>query len=221
MNTDPSKRKARRRTSEEDVSPVAQVPEEMRLQVMVHDAYNAMWRLMKYVSSEHVDRNHPDLFEVYDDGNRYGPFTEAEVEPWSDGPFDVLFDTTKNQIVLRDDLDNAARTIPIPHVKSSVGLVSPILGLLRIFAERPGRRLQSWTISRYAGIRLSADTFKQYVKRLRKMLGDDHQPYQLIQTDLCVDHTVSKTGSAYYANPSLHWRVIRYVDPSPKNTPSR
>lgn len=155
----------------------------------------------------------PRIFVVVDQGARHGPFTEDELVDWRERPFDILFDTTLNSLWVRHEDAKPPASIPLggPGQRREF---SSVLEILRVFAEHPGRLFTNRIFCRYAERKLTLEdkTFIKYVERLRVLIRDQEpRSGRFIVTDMGVDRSVSPTRSAYYANPKLRWRVIRYL----------
>jgi len=151
-----------------------------------------------------------------DHGKFMGPFSRRELEGMEGDP-DVLFDITLNKLTIRHTNGQSPKAIEFgPHV-GRVEL-SSALTVLEILAENPGRRMTIATLSRfYDFARLEANTLAKYMRRLRGHIGDE-KPYQFLLTDEGVAQGCSATGSAYYANPYKHWRVIKWAEEGIQNS---
>ena len=87
--------------------------------------------------------------------------------------------------------------------------------------EHPDKRFTERVMRLYTDRLCDSKTFIKYMERLRNLLGDRNSQFPLILTDRGVDSSVSRTGSAYYADPDSHFRVIRYVPQVSPRNPSR
>ena len=147
----------------------------------------------------------PAIFFVVDQGTAHGPYTYAQLDEWRAKPFDALLDTVENRIHLYRAEEQAGVITLNPGTITS----APILEMLRVLAERPGRAMTARIFQEYSGRVCKAGTFAKYIQRLRELVSDEAANPHFILTRV-VDSSVSDTTHAYCANPDLKWRVIRY-----------
>jgi DNA-binding response OmpR family regulator len=183
----------------------------------------------------------PSIFVVVDDGEAHEPMTEFELRHKDWAPCNLLFDTTRNELVVRHRDEGKERRIPLERRETSYrrrrgGSVGKkdsrarvrrsarinaaeapkipggsIFTILRTMMEHPGIRFTERVMARHTGRLCDSKTFAKYIERLRTLLEDSKSRHPLILTDRNVDGSVSKTHSAYYADPESRFRVIRYA----------
>lgn len=166
--------------------------------------------MLQRVTGNQADHG-PAIFVVVDEGKKYGPLTENGLIEWFHKPFHLLFDTTRNELIIRHHDHSDAQRISLgPHVKRRE--LSSVLEILRVFAENPGKRFTQRVFSQYSSLNsIEPETFIKYVGRARSLIHDTGRQKRLILTDQGVDTSVSSTGCAYYASPDKIWRVVRYI----------
>jgi hypothetical protein len=139
---------------------------------------------------------------VIEGGKDRGLIPESELDRWRNPTFDIVIDLTANLAHV-----SAAGQDPICLTCRHQGSQTPMLQLLRLLAEHPGKFYgrELFAARTHRGVP-EPNTFAKLIARIRHRLG-----YDAILEE-CVDLSVSGSGRAYCANPDLRWVVIRYAE---------
>jgi hypothetical protein len=140
---------------------------------------------------------------VIEGGKDRGLIPESELDRWRNATFDIVIDLTTNLAHV-----SASGQGAIGLTGRHQGSQTPMLQLLRLLAEHPGKFYgrELFAARTHRGVP-EPNTFAKLVARIRHRLGPN------VIVDECVDTSVSDSGRAYCANPELRWVVIRYATP--------